>query len=129
MASLSPGEGLDGDRYGGRAGGKRQVTLVAREDIAAVANFLGGRELQPRSLRRNLVTEGVNLLALKERQIAIGGAVLEITGECHPCSRMEEELGPGGYNAVRGHGGLTARVIMAGVIRIGDTVMRIEHPA
>ena len=129
MARLSPGEGLDGDRYGGRAGGKRQVTLVAREDIAAVANFLGGRELQPRSLRRNLVTEGVNLLALKERQIAIGGAVLEITGECHPCSRMEEELGPGGYNAVRGHGGLTARVIMAGVIRIGDTVMRIEHSA
>ncbi len=66
--------------------------------------------------------KGINLLALKDKTFRIGQAVLETTGECHPCSRMEENLGPGGYNAVRGHGGITARVVEAGMIRVGDRV-------
>ena len=122
QATLSPEEGLVGDRYGGRAGGKRQVTLVAREDVAAVASFVGVPNLQPAALRRNLLVEGINLTALKDRTIAIGDVVLEVTGECHPCSRMEEQLGPGGYNAVRGRGGITARVQRGGLISIGDVV-------
>ena len=53
---------------------------------------------------------GLNLLASNGRRLRIGSdAVLEITGVCAPCSRMEQILGEGGYNAVRGHGGLTAR--------------------
>ena len=125
-ARLSPQDGLVGDRYGGRAGGKRQVTLIAREDLAALASFLGRDEVPPVLLRRNLVTEGINLLALKQRLVGVGGAVLEITGECHPCSRMEEELGSGGYNALRGRGGLTARVVTAGEIRLGDSIVRLD---
>jgi MOSC domain-containing protein YiiM len=125
---LSPEDGLSGDRYGGRAGGKRQVTLIAREDLEAVAAFLGRGQVSPLQLRRNLLTEGINLLALKQRFVTVGDAVLEITGECHPCSRMEEELGPGGYNALRGRGGLTARVVRAGEIRVGDAVTRLQGP-
>jgi MOSC domain-containing protein YiiM len=130
---LSPEEGLMGDRYGGRTdlagqGGKRQVTLIAAEDLAAVAAFLGRPEsvLPPELVRRNLVVQGLNLTALKGRQLAIGDdVVLEITGECHPCSRMEEVLGEGGYNALRGRGGLTARVLAAGEARVGDLVRRV----
>ena len=69
---------------------------------------------QPDLVRRNLVVEGINLLALKGRLVRIGEAVLEVTGECHPCSRMEQALGVGGYNAMRGQGGLTARVMVGG---------------
>jgi MOSC domain-containing protein YiiM len=125
-ALLEPGRGLAGDRWRGAATGARQVTLVGAEDLAAIASYRGLDGLPPERLRRNLVTSGVNLLALKGRRFRIGGALLEYSGECHPCSRMEEEFGPGGYNAVRGHGGITARVIEGGVIRPGDSVTAPE---
>ena len=76
-------------------------------------------------MRRNIVVSGINLLALRERRVAVGSAILEVTGECHPCSRMEEILGAGGYNAVRGQGGVTARVVQAGKIQVGDAITRL----
>jgi len=109
--------GLAGDRYHG--GGKRQVTLLQSEHLAVLSSLLK-QEVTPELLRRNLVIRGVNLLALKNRIFRIGEAVLQGTGPCHPCSRMEQILGAGGYNAMRGHGGLTARIIQSGMMRIGD---------
>ena len=114
--------GLEGDHYQGKLTGKRQVTLINAEHLVAIASMLGRPEVSPLLLRRNIVVKGINLLALKDKTFRIGEAVLETTGECHPCSRMEENLGPGGYNAVRGHGGITAQVVEAGVIRVGDRV-------
>jgi MOSC domain-containing protein YiiM len=73
-------------------------------------------------LRRNLVVTGINLIALKDKQFHVGGALLEYTGLCHPCSAMEATFGAGGYNAVRGHGGITARIIETGVIAVGDSI-------
>jgi MOSC domain-containing protein YiiM len=115
------GEGLAGDRY--RHDGQRQVTLIQRKHLAAVAALVGLDALDPARLRRNLVVAGLNLLALKGRRFRVGAAVLEHTGPCEPCSRMEEALGPGGYNAMRGHGGITARVVEGGLIGVGDEVI------
>jgi MOSC domain-containing protein YiiM len=116
-AFAEAGAGLAGDRYQG--GGKRQVTLIQWEHLA-VLSALTKREVKPELLRRNLAIRGVNLLALKNRTFRVGEAVLQATGQCHPCSRMEEVLGPGGYNAMRGHGGLTARIVRSGRLRLGD---------
>ena len=125
-ATLIAAHGIEGDRYNTQRNGPRQITLVAAEDLAAIAAFLGAREIAPELLRRNLVIRGINLLALKDRRFRVGTALLEGSGECAPCSRMEAALGPGGYNAVRGHGGITARVIEGGDIAIGNMVERVD---
>ena len=82
--------------------------------------------VDPEAVRRNIVIDNLNLLALKERRFRIGEAILQTTGECHPCSRMEEILGVGGYNAVRGQGGITAKVLQSGVVKLGDVVERLD---
>jgi len=115
--------GLAGDHKAQRAGGKRQVTLIQREHLDAVAKLLGREAVDPAQLRRNLVISGINLLALREERFRIGGVLFEGAGLCEPCSRMEEVLGPGGYNAMRGHGGIVVRVLDSGVIRVGDAVV------
>lgn len=113
--------GIEGDRYTGHSG-KRAVTLIQAEHLTVIASLLHRDSVQPEMLRRNLVVSGINLLALKNRPFEIGGVVLEMTGLCQPCSYMEQLFGAGGYNAVRGHGGITARVVEPGVVKLGDPV-------
>ena len=116
------GAGLHGDRFNGSRLSKRQVTLIQAEHLAVIGALLQREPLAPSLLRRNLVVQGINLLALKDKTFSIGEAVLEMTGLCHPCSKMEILLGRGGYNAMRGHGGITARVVKSGMIKLGDKV-------
>ncbi|HBK06598.1 MAG TPA: MOSC domain-containing protein [Acetobacteraceae bacterium] len=125
LAELEPGNGIRGDHARSRT---RQVTLMQVEHLVAIAAHLGRPALDPALLRRNILVSGVNLLALKSRTFRLGTAVLLTTGDCHPCSRMEEVLGPGGYNAVRGLGGITARVLTAGQVRVDDTLDVIANP-
>ncbi|MCK7550988.1 MOSC domain-containing protein [Marinobacter goseongensis] len=121
-AAVTPGKGLEGDRFKGRETSKRQVTLIQKEHLYAIASCLQREAIAPGVFRRNIVVSGLNLLALKGKRFRVGSVVLEYTGLCHPCSKMETTLGPGGYNAMRGHGGITARVVKAGDIALGDKV-------
>ena len=120
--SVSPGQGLEGDRFKGRETSKRQVTLIQQEHLHAIASCLQREAIEPEVFRRNIVVSGLNLLALKGKSFRIGSVVLEYTGLCHPCSKMETTLGPGGYNAMRGHGGITTRVVEGGELALGDSV-------
>ena len=116
------GVGLHSDHYNAK-NGSRQVTLIQKEHLDAIASYLGLKEIDPILTRRNIVIMGLNLNSLKGKKFRIGSAVLEYSGECHPCSRMEDVPGPGGYNAMRGHGGLNARILEAGLLRLWDPVV------
>jgi len=119
------GIGLQDDRLGQRGESElstRQVTLIQAEHLDVIARLARVEHVDPVGLRRNLVISGINLLALKNARLDVGGALLEIVGPCQPCSRMEEAIGAGGYAAMRGHGGMTARVLRDGAIRVGDVV-------
>ena len=124
--TLVPGEGVVGDHYASATQGARQVTVLPAEHLTAIAAYLGQDSIPPELLRRNVVVRGINLAALKGRTFRLGSAVLESSGECHPCSKMERLLGTGGYNAVRGHGGITARVLDAGEVWIGDAILALD---
>ncbi len=116
------GTGLEGDHYNGGFKNKRDVTLIQFEHLEVISQLVGRDTVSPNLLRRNIAVSGINLASLKDKQFQIGEVVLEGTGLCHPCSRMERNLGEGGYNAVRGHGGITARVVTGGTVNLGDSV-------
>lgn len=119
------GIGLVDDRLGQQGEAElstRQVTLIQHEHLAVIAQLAQVPAVEALDLRRNLVIAGINLLALRNQRVRVGEAVLEIVGPCAPCSRMEESIGPGAYAAMRGHGGMTARVAVGGAIRVGDAV-------
>lgn len=121
------GKGLVGDRYASK-NGKRQITLIQWEHLSAIASLLHRESISPELLRRNIAVSGINLLALKNKQFTLGTALLEYTGLCEPCSKMEDTFGPGGYNAVRGHGGITCRILESGSISLGDKLI-VDHRA
>ncbi len=119
--------GLKGDhRTGKTPGSGRQVTLISREFIAQIELFTGLEGIDPATLRRNIVVSGINLNALRRQRFRVGDALFEATQLCHPCARMEEALGAGGVAAMLGHGGLCAKIIEGGAVRLGDTITVVE---
>jgi MOSC domain-containing protein YiiM len=121
-ARVEVGTGIVGDHHATGGNSKRQVTLIQAEHLPLIAAWSGRQQVRPEQLRRNIVVSGVNLLSLRKLRFRIGEVILEGTGPCAPCSRMETTIGPGGYQAMRGHGGITAIVHQAGIIRVGDDV-------
>lgn len=132
-ATAIAGRGLQGDRISTVAscnplGSNRQVTLLQAEHITVIAALMGKAHIDGALFRRNLVVAGINLLAAKSlfkdqtMQLTIGEVILEITGPCEPCSKMELALGKGAYNAMRGHGGVNARIIKGGQLTVGEVI-------
>ncbi|MES2792788.1 MAG: MOSC domain-containing protein [Planctomycetota bacterium] len=126
--TIHAGTGLAEDHHARSGRSKRQVTLIQWEHLAVVASILARESLPPELIRRNIAISGINVAALKDQRFRLGNVLLEGTGYCHPCSRMEEVLGPGGYQAMRGHGGITARVLEGAEVTCGDVVQWIEKP-
>ena len=125
------GTGLAGDRYAAKAGafsdrpgGGREVTLIAREGIAA-AN-VEGVTVGEHETRRNLVTEGIDLGRLIGRTFTVGDVVMRGVRDCPPCKYLEGLTRPGVMAALKGRGGLRADIISDGTLRVGDKIAEAD---
>lgn len=128
-ATLLQGHGLEGDKAGRRAGSRRQVTLIQAEYLPVIAALLGKEAVPPEVFRRNIVVSGIHLGLCKGLEVGINDAVLQVTGDCVPCAKMEKALGYGGFNAMWNHGGVTASVRAGGTIALGDEVRVLQRQA
>lgn len=118
--------GLEGDhRMKKTPGSARQVTLISSEYIQQICQHSRHQSIDPRLLRRNLVISGMNMNLLRYQRLQIGDVIIETNALCHPCSRMDENLGKGGAAAMFGYGGLCAKIIQGGILRVGDDVVRL----
>ena len=128
-----PGHGLEGDRYflgvGSYSrwpGTGREVSLIEAEVIEALRRD-HGLDLGDGRSRRNVVTSGIPLLGLIGRHFRIGTAVFRGERPCEPCAYLERRIGPGLLEALKGKGGLRAKVVEEGVLRVGDAIEAIER--
>jgi MOSC domain-containing protein YiiM len=124
------GSGLTGDRYARAAGtysgtrvpdAKRAVTLIEREAIDA-ARAEGGIRLDEPETRRNLVTVGVPLNHLVDREFTVGSVRLRGVNLSEPCAYLEQSTRPGVRGALIHRGGLRAEILEGGPVRVGDLV-------
>ncbi|MEO6446996.1 MAG: MOSC domain-containing protein [Gemmatimonadaceae bacterium] len=124
-AQLDEGQGIAGNA---NRGGRRQVTIIAREVWQAHMAVLGGA-LDPAARRANLMVSGCDLENSRGRVLRIGACRIAIRGETKPCERMDEALP--GLRAVmfpRWGGGAFGEVLSGGTIRVGDAVSWEDTP-
>ena len=111
--------GLEGDFRSQRPG--RHVTLIEEETLAAVGAQLG-IAIPSGASRRQIVIRGLALNPTVGKQLRIGEVLLEVTSFCDPCIKMEGKIGAGAQAALADRGGVCARVLAGGTMRVGDTV-------
>ena len=127
------GVGLEGDRYAagigffsGQAPSDRDLTLIESEIVDDLA-ARDGVHLSPGESRRNLTTRGIRLNGLVGRRFRIGTVECHGTRLCEPCDRLEELTGEALKRPLTHRGGLRARILTDGEIRVGDTIEVLEY--
>ena len=113
------GQGLVGDRFFDfKENYKGQITFFSSEVFAEICARLGATGKFPGATRRNVITAGVDLNSLIERQFMVQGVEFEGVCECSPCYWMDSAIAPGAETALRGRGGLRARILSSGTLRV-----------
>ena len=113
------GHGVAGDRffdYGDNY--KGQITFFSSEVFDDVSRRLGVPVSSPGVARRNVVTAGIDLNFLIGRTFAVQGVEFEGVCECKPCYWMDSAIAPGAEKALHGRGGLRARILSSGRLRV-----------
>ena len=132
-AEAIAGEGLVGDRYREGSGfysstptdpGARELTLIAEESLAAVLKDTG-IVLGPEEHRRNITTRGMSLESLLGTRFRIGEVVCEGVRPCPPCTHLEEITGKHVMKPLVHRGGVRARIVEGGCIRVGDPIQEL----
>ena len=105
------GSGIRGDRFFDYEDDyKGQITFFSLEIFRDLCSYLGVEKASPGALRRNVITEGVDLNSLAGTQFEIQGVRFEGVCECKPCYWMDHAVAPGAETFLKGRGGLRARI-------------------
>ena len=117
-ANFITGQGMEGDRHL-RSDGRRSNRQVLIMDSETLNHF----DLSPGQLRENVTVEGLDFSSISAGdKVSLGGdVILEVTGDCEPCARMDE-LRPGLKDEIDGKRGLLAFVEKGGVVSVGAEV-------
>jgi len=118
-AELVEDQGIVGNA---NQGGRRQVTVLAREAWEAAQDELDAR-VDPASRRANFLVRGVELEESRGRVLRIGSCRFRVEGETRPCRLMDEEH-PGLRDALdpEWRGGVFAVIVEGGEVAVGDPV-------
>jgi len=120
-ARLLAGRGIEGDRYlDFKDDYKGQITFFGSEVFWEVCELLGVKDKTPGAARRNVVTSGIDLNTLIGRKFKMQGIEFEGVCECKPCYWMDSAIGPGAEAALRGRGGLRAKILNDGNLRVPE---------
>jgi len=120
------GAGLVGDRYfNHKENYKGQITFFSWEVHAQLCNNSREPAVAPSVYRRNVIVEGVDLCQLIGQRFQLQGLTFEGVEECKPCYWMDRALAPGAEEAMRGRGGLRARILTTGILRRGEPRLRV----
>jgi hypothetical protein len=118
------GKGLFGDRFFGfKENYKGQATFFSNEVFTEVCRQLNVRGKLPGVTRRNIITSGVDLNSLVGKKFVVQGVEFEGAGECSPCHWMNEAIAPGAEALLHGRGGLRARILSDGVLRVDGALI------
>jgi MOSC domain-containing protein YiiM len=115
------GRGIEGDRFFDYKGDyKGQITFFAEEVYRELCAQLrvDPRERAPSVFRRNVITRGLDLVALYDIEFELQGVRFRGMGECKPCHWMDHAFGPGAEDALQGRGGLRAKIVIGGKLRV-----------
>ena len=117
-ANFITGQGMEGDRHL-RSDGRRSNRQVLIMDSETLSHF----DLLPGQVRENVTVTGLDFSSISAGdKVSLGGdVILEITGDCEPCARMDE-LRPGLKDEIDGKRGLLAFVEKGGVVSVGAEV-------
>ena len=117
-ARLVAGQGIEGDRFfGWKENYKGQVTFFDAAVYEELRAALGSADRSPAVFRRNIITEGQDLNALIGQEFEVQGVRFFGVSECSPCHWMDAAFAPGAEAALRGRGGLRAKVLTDGILR------------
>jgi MOSC domain-containing protein YiiM len=113
------GRGIESDRFFDyKPDYKGQITFFAAEIFEAMCARLGVAGRSPAELRRNVITRGVDLTELYDREFEVQGVRFLGMGECKPCYWMDQAIGPGAEAALKGCGGLRAKILTSGGLSV-----------
>ena len=112
------GRGVRGDRYFDfKDDYKGQITFFSLDVFDELCAALDLHVCSPATARRNVITRGVELNELIDKEFEIQSVRFYGTQECAPCYWMDRAFGPGAEEFLRGHGGLRAKILSDGVLR------------